>query len=340
MKILHLLASNKFSGAENVVCQIIKMFDGEIEMVYCSPMGEIANTLKGKDIKFLPLEKLSLKEIKRVVKEYKPDIVHAHDLKATLLASRLKDVKVVSHIHGNKKGMENFSLKALLFLMASKKIDKIFWVSNSCFDDFKFKKQVSNKSSVLPNIIDCIDLEKKVDEDKNNYEYDMIFLGRLVEEKDPLRLVEILRKIKVRLSDINLAIVGDGVFKEDICKMIEDYNLGDNIKLFGFKENPYKILKQAKIMIMTSIREGTPMVALESLALGTPIVSTKTDGMVDLLNGKIGVLYDTNEEAGNIVVDLLQNASKLEKMSQEAIAFSKNYNNIEKYKEKLKREYR
>ena len=53
MKVLHLLASNKYSGAENVVCQIISMFKDEVEMVYCSPNGEIENTLRDKKIKFI-----------------------------------------------------------------------------------------------------------------------------------------------------------------------------------------------------------------------------------------------------------------------------------------------
>ena len=46
MKVLHLLASNKYSGAENMVCQIINLFSGEIEMLYCSPKGEIEQSLK------------------------------------------------------------------------------------------------------------------------------------------------------------------------------------------------------------------------------------------------------------------------------------------------------
>ena len=52
MKVLHLLASNKYSGAENVVCQIIKMFNNSVEMVYCSVDGPIAQTLKDKGIKW------------------------------------------------------------------------------------------------------------------------------------------------------------------------------------------------------------------------------------------------------------------------------------------------
>ena len=61
MKVLHLLASDRFSGAENVVCQIIEMFktDDDLEMFYCSPPGQIETALKERDIRFVPIKKLT-----------------------------------------------------------------------------------------------------------------------------------------------------------------------------------------------------------------------------------------------------------------------------------------
>ena len=52
LKVLHLLSSDRFSGAENVVCQIITAFDGdsEVEHLYVSPEGPIRETLKEKNI--------------------------------------------------------------------------------------------------------------------------------------------------------------------------------------------------------------------------------------------------------------------------------------------------
>ena len=113
MKVLHVLASNKYSGAENVVCQIIDAFKDEVDMAYCSLDGDIKNTLAEKKVKFCPMNKFSLKELKRVVEEYKPDIVHAHDLKAICLVSMLsKKYKKVGHVHVNDKAkMSKISLK-------------------------------------------------------------------------------------------------------------------------------------------------------------------------------------------------------------------------------------
>ena len=111
-----MLASNKFSGAENVVCTIINNTKEDYAMYYCSPKGPIENNLKEMNINYLPLEKLSVKEIKNIIKIIQPDVIHAHDNKATVLCSLFgKKYKVISHIHGNNKIMNTKNFKTILF---------------------------------------------------------------------------------------------------------------------------------------------------------------------------------------------------------------------------------
>lgn len=340
MRVLHVLASNKYSGAENVACQIIKMFDGEVEMAYCSPDGEIAKSLHEKGIKFFPLQKLSKKNLKKVVEEFKPDVIHAHDLKASIISSGIKKVKVISHIHGNKKGMNKLSLKSLSFLLASKHCDQIYWVSQSCLDDYRFKNKVKNKSIVLPNIINVDDLIAKAAQDINEYNFDIVYLGRLVEEKNPHRLIRIINLLKVNLPPVKMAIIGDGVFFDDIKDKITQEGLDENVVMYGFKSNPHKIVSQSKVMLMTSLREGTPMCALESMALGVPVVSTKTDGMCQLIeNGKNGYLYDTDDEAAQIIEKLLSNSENYNQLKVECLDQSKRINDIMIYKKHLEAGY-
>ena len=89
MRILHILTSNRFSGAENVVCQIIGMMKDEpdVEMRYCSPDGQIREALAEREITFAPISELSVSEVKRAIKETKPDIIHAHDMRASFVAA-------------------------------------------------------------------------------------------------------------------------------------------------------------------------------------------------------------------------------------------------------------
>ena len=57
-KVLHLLSTTSFSGAENVVCQIINMYknDKNFEMFYCSPNGPIKKSIEDRKIIFVPIE--------------------------------------------------------------------------------------------------------------------------------------------------------------------------------------------------------------------------------------------------------------------------------------------
>ena len=89
MKILHVLNSNRFSGAENVVCQIVEMFrsDTDVEMVYCSPDGQIREALAERDVEFAPIKEMTVQEIKRVVREQQPDVIHSHDMRAGFISA-------------------------------------------------------------------------------------------------------------------------------------------------------------------------------------------------------------------------------------------------------------
>ena len=90
IKVVHLLQSPRFSGAENVVCQIIRMFqrDETIEMIYCSPNGPIKEALVERKINFLPITDLTVKEVRRMIREVNPDIIHAHDMRASFVAAQ------------------------------------------------------------------------------------------------------------------------------------------------------------------------------------------------------------------------------------------------------------
>lgn len=338
MRVLHLLASNKYSGAENVACQIIKMFDGEVDMAYCSPAGEISKALQERGIEYLPIKKLTVKEVKKIITKYDPDILHCHDLKASIIGSRFKKIKIISHIHGNKSNMSKVSLQSILFKIASKRFSKILWVSKSCLDDYIFKSKVIEKSLVLENIISVENLYKKASEDKNTYEnFDLVFLGRLVYEKNPLRLVEIAKLLKKYKEDFSFAIVGDGIYRNEVEQKIKEYGLEKNITCFGFIPNPFKILMSSKIMLMTSIMEGTPMCALESISCGVPVISTKTDGMNELIKNHLnGYLYNENEEAVRVILNLLNNDASLNELKSKTKKFAMEYNDCKKYTKSLR----
>ncbi len=341
--VLHILPSNSFSGAENVVCQIIKMFSGsDYKMYYCSPDGRIRDALEENNIDFLPLREFSVKELKRIISETKPDIIHAHDMRAGFYVSlACGKIPFVSHVHNNNFDSRGLSLKSLLFYHAAKKAKHIFWVSESSFEGYKFHDRFKDKSSVLYNVIDKAALIKKMETDTGEYDFDIAYVGRLTEPKDPIRLMNVFAEIIKMAPDVKIAVAGTGDMAEQTKSFAKQLSITDNVKFLGFMSNPYKLLYSSKLMIMTSRWEGTPMCALEAMALGVPIVSTPTDGLCELVDdGKTGFLSSDDAVLAEKCTDIIKNAGLRQTLSENTLKKADELLLIPAYKAALDEVYR
>ena len=337
------MPSNSFSGAENVVCQIIKMFSGsDYKMYYCSPDGRIRDALEENNIDFLPLREFSVKELKRIISETKPDIIHAHDMRAGFYVSlACGKIPFVSHVHNNNFDSRGLSLKSLLFYHAAKKAKHIFWVSESSFEGYKFHDRFKDKSSVLYNVIDKAALIKKMETDTGEYDFDIAYVGRLTEPKDPIRLMNVFAEIIKMAPDVKIAVAGTGDMAEQTESFAKQLSITDNVKFLGFMSNPYKLLYSSKLMIMTSRWEGTPMCALEAMALGVPIVSTPTDGLCELVNdGKTGFLSSDDAVLAEKCTDIIKNAGLRQTLSENTLKKADELLLIPAYKAALDEVYR
>ena len=306
MKVMHVLNSRIYSGAEKVVCQIIHAFQGEVEMVYCSPESDIVREMvEGQGVTYLPMKAMSVSELSRVIREQKPDLIHAHDMRAGFFSALCcGKIPLVSHIHNNAYDARGLSPKTVGYLLAGFRAKHIFWVSQSSFDGYAFHKLFARKSSVLYNVIDTDEIDTKLSQDSNTYDYDLIYVGRLTYQKNPQRLLRLCARLKESKPDLKVAIVGTGELEEELKALRKELNLEDTVRFLGFQPNPIKMVACSKAMILTSRWEGTPMCALEAMALGTPVVSTPSDGMKDLLtDGISGYLTESDEQ---MAVDLLK----------------------------------
>lgn len=300
MKVMHVLSSKIYSGAEKVVCQIIHSFreDANMEMVYCSPENENVRYMVGQQgIELLGINGMNASELKRVIAQEKPDLIHAHDMRASFYcALTCGRIPLISHIHNNAYDARGLSAKTVGYLLAGFKAKHILWVSNSSFEGYAFHKLFAKKSSVLYNIIDTEAIFEKKAQDENTYDYDMIYVGRLTFQKDPQRLMHLCARLKESKPDLKVAIVGTGELEEEVKQLCVQLNIQENVHFLGFQPNPIKMIHDSKAMILTSRWEGTPMCALEAMALGTPVVSTPSDGMKDLIDEGING-YLTDEDA-------------------------------------------
>ena len=345
MKVLHVLYSRIYSGAEKVVCQIIRSFsdDPNVQMVYCSPDSDIVRQmLSEQGVVFLPVSKLTPSELKRIIEQEKPDLIHAHDMRASFVASLCcGGIPLISHIHNNAYDARGISPKSIAYLLAGYKAKHIFWVSNSSYEGYAFHKLFAKKSSVLYNIIDAEQISVKKNQDDNTYKFDMIYVGRLTYQKNPQRLMELSAVIKSHKPDLQVAIVGTGELEEETKQLCTKLGLQEHVHFLGFQSNPMKMVHDSKVMVLTSRWEGTPMCALEAMALGTPVVSTPSDGMKDLIIQDVtGYLSEEDAQLAENILRIITEPDLRSRLSENGKKRFQEINDADAYKCVLEACYR
>lgn len=135
----------------------------------------------------------------------------------------------------------------------------------------------------------------------------VIYVGRLDENKNPIRMVDIFNQVLQKENSAHLYFLGKGELESEVKKKVSEYGMQEKVDFLGYMKNPFPVIKQADVCCMTSKSEGFPMSLLESVALHVPFVSTEIGGAQILVNeGQCGKIYRTDQEAAESIVELLK----------------------------------
>lgn len=332
IKVLHVLKSSLYSGAENVAITIINNLKEDFNVVYLATKGEIEKVLIDYEVPYVLLNKLTVKGVGHYINKFQPDIVHAHDFTATFLCTLIPGkFRLISHLHYDPPWACKWNLKTIAYLLCYKRISKLLTVSQDMFYNMVFCDIFKNKLMVVNNPLDIEGIKRKAVVD-NNRNYDIIFVGRFVEQKNPQCFIRVIKKLVVTgLDRIQCVMLGDGELLKECQQMVEDLQLTNNIKLLGFQSNPYLFMKRSALMINTSRWEGYGLVIAEANILGIPVLANKTSGALEIFGGNSWeVCVDENElveKAYQLMVDNMQ----YKKIKEDALNRVKNIKNIEDY---------
>ncbi|WP_301099222.1 glycosyltransferase [Otariodibacter sp.] len=149
----------------------------------------------------------------------------------------------------------------------------------------------------------------------------VIAVGRYSPEKNHELMIRIFAKVVERLPSATLDLYGHGPLKSKLESLIKDLNMEENISINPFSKDIYAKFSEAKLSLLTSEYEGFPLVVMESLACGCPVIANDIrygpSSMID--DGKNGYLIDRDDESA--FVDKIVKVLKDESLNAE---FSKN----------------
>ena len=278
------------------------------------------------------------KELVRIIKEFKPDIVHTHAAKAGAigrLAAYNAGVPIVLHtFHGHVFHSYFGKLKTKVFLeierFLARRSTKIIAISNIQKEELcsQFKVAPSDKFEVVSLGFDLERFQKDnavkrtVFREKYGLQEEDIaigIIGRLVPIKNHLLFLQALADAKSKTNrSVKGIVIGDGELRAELEQICKDLGLSfspngakDVDVLFtSWIKDIETALPGLDVVALSSFNEGTPVSLIEAQAANVPIISTKVGGIEDIvLENKTALLVEKNnlEEFSEKLLALIEN---------------------------------
>ena len=276
---------------------ILKKAQGEL-LVKVPPEVNIINF----DV---PAMRHTITKLVRYINQKQPDtIISALELPnvVSILARILAKSKpqIIISIHGiisKQNPIYHKSLDRVIFKLLYPRADHIVAVSNICAQDaVKYLHLPHSKINVNYNpVIDegfyirSKELNLFSFPEKQNYKK-ILSIGRLEKVKDHQTLLLAFKEIQKKYYT-KLIILGEGTYRKEISKWVNEMGLENDVIMPGFVQNPLPIMRESDVLVNASKHESFSIVIVEALACHCPVVSTACGGPEEILaNGKYGHL--------------------------------------------------
>lgn len=291
-----------------------------------------------------PLHDLwALFKLWRLIRKYRPDIVHTHTAKAGFLgriAAWLAGCPHVIHtFHGHV--LEGYFSPRVnrAIQLAERSLgnlsEALLTVSRQQADELsgRFGVAPEEKFHVVPLGLDLSPYLAVEEPDFREKTLRLLWLGRFVPIKNLELLLKVASACAARQLPVEFTLAGEGPLKVEFAEAVEQLGLG-NVRMLPWQDDIVPALQAAHLLVMTSHREGTPLSLIQGMAAGRPFVSTAAGGTVDLGTGiprlesnswwyDNAVLAAANPEAfASVLERLLGNRGWMERMSRKAREFA------------------
>ncbi len=325
-----------------------------------------AKVLKSMSRRLNPIQDLmALIQIIRIIRHYKPDIVHTHASKAGVLgriAAKLCGVKTIVHTyHGHVFHGYFNSFMTTLILKTEKRLAK-YSSALIAISPVQKKELVEIFKIANQNKIMCIPLGFELDSFAPSKEKTLLMrkkwgiapscfgvgiVGRMVPIKNHQLFIDAaiwVIKNDLEFKDYKFYLVGDGELKDSLEKRILalDESLLNSFVFTSWIDDMSSFYPAMDLVCLSSFNEGTPVSLIEGQASGIPVISTRVGGVEDVVKHmETGIILDSFEveNLGKAIIEMRRNPQMREKMSQNARIFVNKHYSYQRLVEEMKQLY-
>lgn len=371
MKILMIISSGSISGgAENLVFKTKELLEskGHDVKILSSDLNQYVEHFSDYEFKHInpknPLKLLfflfnpsAFFSMRKILKEYKPDVVHLHVMNQVTpsVSFLLKKYPTVMTLHGPEPFLKNL---LIWFMQPSRFTNGMYSKKNlnmkgkfeysyfNYIQKFFYKYGLKNidlfiapskymqnmaKADVSPiiHLPNFVEKRKFYDLTKN---YKLLFVGRLEKVKGVEFLIESIPYILKIFPKTILTVVGDGRNKFELIKLVKKFKIEKQVRFAGWiqSENLDSYYKESSIIIIPSIwPENFPTVCYEAMSAGRPIIGSIVGGIPEIVDDGInGYLVEpgNSERIAEKVIQLFADRKLLEEMGKNARKKAEKFN--------------
>jgi glycosyltransferase involved in cell wall biosynthesis len=350
INLLHIITKLELGGAQKTALELVGNLDRNKYHLFLISSREgmlLEEALKIPDLQIYlvpslkryisPISDLkALLSIVRFIKKNNIHIVHTHSSKAGIIgrwAARFAGVPVIIHtIHGfGFHDNQNWFTRKLYISLersAAKFTDILVAVSESDISKglrnrighrgkYRLIRYGIRLDEFLNNHIDIDDKRRRLGIDPASRVVGMV--ACLKPQKSPLDFIKAASLVKRSVPEAKFLLIGDGALRRKSENLIRRLKLQRDIRLLGWRRDIADIMRALDVFVLTSLWEGTPLVFLEALASGLPIVATRVDGGPEIVKDQInGFLVPPRDHKmlAEKIITLLSQKQLRQKMGQ------------------------
>ncbi|MBO5454044.1 MAG: glycosyltransferase family 4 protein [Clostridia bacterium] len=356
IKVLNITSDHNIGGAGRCILTFLEHYDREkFDIKVVLPEGSaLIPYINATDTKCIETggmtdqsySKEAVKNLKRIFKEEKPDLIHAHACLSARIAAKMCKIPVVSTRHSvfpNKPSHTKGLGKLIAGTVNNLTSDRIIAVAQAAKDNLTEIGVKDKKIIVIKNGVKQVEKYStgELVQAKNFYglkdEFVFAMIARVEAIKGHMYFLEAAKIVLKKHENVKFMICGTGAYLEELQKKSDELGLNEKVLFTGYIKDVTSVMNVIDVNVNASYgTEATSLSLLEGMSLGKPIIASCYGGNPELvIDGVNGMLFETknSSELAEKMLEIIENKELYDTLSKGA---EKLYN--EKYTARINAE--